>query len=369
MAKVIAPPPQTATVRPEELYRWLTMHQHLDPDLAVWTFLVFSRRTAEVSVEAICGPHPGAQRLRDGPLPVFSVSGGGPATERPDGWFVVVPTDLPQVFRLIALARSNSWTQTIVPFVRSRYPLLAPLHLTHADLQRGLTDLEHSLLPGQSLRVVRASAIEQIVVDHGQSRRVRRNRSSVIYTDETLDGAFRTAYERGQRFRRLMLDLETADRSRRIARLRLSTEGWFAWSPLVNELPAILESGLLTGAAERLELFRHRGREERDYKPADPLQIRFEVQLFEDRRVTNAFGRLMLAYPRAVKALLHQNPYYHMSVSDEGDGSAFDLWILNPQRLLVIPRLRASEAAINRLVNYIVENFRDGLVTAYRDDE
>lgn len=371
MAKGSVPPPPEATGSVGEFYRWLARHECLEEfGLAIWKHLVFSRYPAEFSVEALCGAFPGAQRLRESFLPVFSLSRpGGPDGRRLDGWFVILPTESPNIFSLTTLSDSDYWLRVVVPFVRSRYPRLAPLHLMQSDLRRGLDVLQHALPAGRALKVIRAAAKERIVVDGVEGHRIRRERSSVIYTNETLEGAFQLARERGQRFRRLMVDLETTEHGEKIARVRVSNEGWVAWTILLEAPSAALEHGLISGAARRLELFRNRGREERDYKPAEPLQIAFEVRLFDDRRLVRAFGKLMLGYPRAVKALLHQNPYYHMSLSDEGDGSAFDLWILNPQRILVVPRLRASEAAINRLVSYIVENFREGQVEAYRGDD
>jgi len=149
----------------------------------------------------------------------------------------------------------------------------------------------------------------------------------------------------------------------------LSKDGWTAWDSLRGRLDVSLERVLVDRTSERLNLFRNRGLVTRNYAPDVPLAIEFEVAVFDDRRVLRSFGALMFKYPRSTKALLHQNPYYHMSLSDQGDGSAFDLWVLSPRRVLVVPRLRASEPALSRLVNYIVENFRDARVSNYVANE
>jgi hypothetical protein len=51
-----------------------------------------------------------------------------------------------------------------------------------------------------------------------------------------------------------------------------------------------------------------------------------------------------------------------MSIVDHRDGSAYELWVLSAEKILLLPQLRATYASINRLVNQILNNFKDGVV-------
>ena len=56
----------------------------------------------------------------------------------------------------------------------------------------------------------------------------------------------------------------------------------------------------------------------------------------------------------------HGNPYIHMSVADYTDGSSYDLWVVNPKRIVIVPQIRATEGSLSRLTNHIFEQFKEG---------
>jgi hypothetical protein len=59
-------------------------------------------------------------------------------------------------------------------------------------------------------------------------------------------------------------------------------------------------------------------------------------------------------------AVLHENPYVHVSLIDFLDGSAFDIFATTPYAVTLIPQVDASAFSLNRLCNHIFENFREG---------
>ena len=55
-----------------------------------------------------------------------------------------------------------------------------------------------------------------------------------------------------------------------------------------------------------------------------------------------------------------------VAVTDLLDSSAFEIWAVPPSRLTLIPGLKASEAAFERLVHYIFDAFREGRIAKYQ---
>ena len=47
------------------------------------------------------------------------------------------------------------------------------------------------------------------------------------------------------------------------------------------------------------------------------------------------------------------------------DGSSFEVWAISSNQLALIPGLKASEAAFERLTDYVFEKFREGKVRDY----
>ena len=67
-------------------------------------------------------------------------------------------------------------------------------------------------------------------------------------------------------------------------------------------------------------------------------------------------------------AVEHGNPYAHVKMTDMYDGSSFDVWAISPSRIALMPGLKASEAAFERIVDYIFDKFREGQIADYGNE-
>ena len=70
-------------------------------------------------------------------------------------------------------------------------------------------------------------------------------------------------------------------------------------------------------------------------------------------------------YPHSIHAVQHGNPYVHVQIADTFDGSAFEVWSLADDEMVIVPQLHSTEAAVERLVHYVYEEFREGTITDY----
>jgi len=77
------------------------------------------------------------------------------------------------------------------------------------------------------------------------------------------------------------------------------------------------------------------------------------------------FVHILSKYPHSMYAIEHGNPYAHVKLADIYDGSSFDVWAISPSRIALIPGLKASEAAFERLVHFIFDKFREGQIANY----
>jgi len=94
--------------------------------------------------------------------------------------------------------------------------------------------------------------------------------------------------------------------------------------------------------------------------PVSPINIEFGETVFEDRDDNLTFLSALDLMTRSGIAVLHENPYVHVSLIDFFDGSAFDIFATTPNAVTVIPQVDASAFSLNRLCNHIFENFREG---------
>jgi hypothetical protein len=263
------------------------------------------------------------------------------------------------------VAERDFWVQGFQRLLTAKYPQLMPLFLSQREMQQALKQIEQAVGNQRSLTVTRISAKERLTT-YARRRKapLRRYRSDLGWTAEDVATAFYKAEERGQWFKSISVDIPCEPHPKPIG-LTIAKAGWYAWDKFNPSLAQVLESFLIEVTGSRVELLKNRGLRARKYVHSPPLVIDFQSSVFSEKQAVRRFRQALEKYPHATKALIHANPYLHMNLSDNIDGSSFDIWVLSLNRVLMLPGLEASEAAIGRVVNHIFENFGEGEVANY----
>ncbi|HEX3071470.1 MAG TPA: hypothetical protein VHX14_23090 [Thermoanaerobaculia bacterium] len=273
--------------------------------------------------------------------------------------FAILDAGRPNMFVALAVCASEDW-QTLVRFLDARYPQLVPVYLSQRELIGSIKTLRHST-SDLALRVREMSATEKIETETG-----KRKRSVREWTDEDLDNLLIHVEDRRQIINSLRFDFhrrinDTVDvtptlscKVTRNAIVEVSGKFAVAWNTVIADI--------VTAGADKLKFFSQRGLRDRNYS-ASPLAIHFKRQVFDDLGEVRRFVDVMRKYPHSAYAINHGNPYAHLQLSDRYDGSSFELWAVTSDEILVVPRLRATEGAVERLIHYIYDEFREGEVT------
>jgi len=124
---------------------------------------------------------------------------------------------------------------------------------------------------------------------------------------------------------------------------------------------AVFEQRILN----RLALAAHRRRElmtnrQRviDQAPKQPIEIRLSTPMLADAAATGqVIEELSLAHNHLSYAVLHRNPYLHVSVMDETDGSNYDIFVTRPDTIEIHPGFRASLGSLTRLAQVLGDRF------------
>ena len=134
---------------------------------------------------------------------------------------------------------------------------------------------------------------------------------------------------------------------------------------MYHELRSFLIEPLEIIAAERMQLLEGRGIIERDYKPGPPLEISYEDEVFDSTAKVRQFGETLGHYQDSSIVIYHGNPYFHANIADQRDGSSFEIWVLSQRRILISPQAKASAQALSRVITFIFDRFKEGMVSEY----
>lgn len=268
------------------------------------------------------------------------------------------------VAAVISICRSRQW-RALRSGIRSMYANLVPVLLSQTELVRAAKSLKQQT--GHDVRVRALSAKERI---HGATSRPRR--SVRYWTDEELDEALMKVQEMQQLI--TSLDVEFFPRIGDHAHVvpsvvgKIRKDGELEVSGSFRVAFDAIAVPIARAGLQKLHFFSGRGLRESKYA-ARPLAISFNRPVFDDLPTVRSFVKTLTKYPKSMHAVAHGNPYAHLQMTDLLDGSSFDVWAVPPDRIALMPGLKASEGAFERLVTYIFESFREGQVTTYDREE
>lgn len=265
---------------------------------------------------------------------------------------------------VISVCRTEQW-KVLQRLVRSQYPDLVPILLSQAELITGAKKLRQ--VTGHEVRVRTFSAKERLDGSADKARKSVRQ-----WTDEQLDEALQSVSERGQVLTSLEVELyprlgahahvipKVSCKIRKAGELEVTGSLDLAFEAVAKEVARVGE--------RKLRHYSGRGLREARYKPR-PLAINFPQAIFEELETVRGFVRSLEKYPHSMYAVEHGNPYAHVKITDLFDYSAFEVWAIPPGRIALLPGLKASEAAFERLVHYIFDDFKEGQVAEYERTE
>lgn len=113
---------------------------------------------------------------------------------------------------------------------------------------------------------------------------------------------------------------------------------------------------LAVSASRRLALLSGRNRVvDQPVKP--PIQIVLPAPTLSDSAATGEVLRVLGDTSSLSFAVLHRNPYLHVIVSDDIDGSNMDVFVTEADRIELHPGFRTSMGSLARITNVLSEHF------------
>lgn len=263
--------------------------------------------------------------------------------------------------RMIVSACTRDEWKTLRRFLKKQYPTVIEVFLTQLQIMKLIERLHAHVGPALRIRSYTAKeAIDESTRKHTKSVRE--------WTNEPFEEAFRTIKERSQFITAVDLEFKTDARTqnmppelthckiRRCGEIEVMGDFLFVFEWAIAEIIRI--------ADQKLKFFHARGLRQSNYK-ARPIAIQYDTEVFAEVAGIRRLVDTLKLYKNSMHSVVHGNPYAHVKLTDTMDGSSFDVWALSASEIALVPGLRASEAAFERLINHVFETFQEGSIAAY----
>lgn len=113
---------------------------------------------------------------------------------------------------------------------------------------------------------------------------------------------------------------------------------------------------LAVAASRRRELMSNRQRQINE-PPKQPIQVRLPTPIFTDAKTTGEVIAELEASRNISFAVMHRNPYLHIALTDNSDGSNYDLFVTRPDVIEIHPGFRASLGSLSRIAQGLGDRF------------
>jgi hypothetical protein len=180
----------------------------------------------------------------------------------------------------------------------------------------------------------------------------------------SLDEAFDFVHRNNGWFQSIEFEVKKSDRI--AATISVTRQGIVKATGLLNRAYSVFTMSVCKTIHENITLFSRRARLARQDLSTSPLVIEFDTDQFGEVEENKRLIQAMRKMRTTSVSVLHGNPYLHLSLLDYLDGSAFDLWVLDDRRIILVPQMKASVAAIKRLVNHIFDDYAEGRLSSYQ---
>jgi hypothetical protein len=275
------------------------------------------------------------------------------------GDFLVIPELRGSMSLLVCLEPLVFWHEGLSPFLDWAYPRFVTPFFTQAELHQFVRNI-HNALPTHRVRIRRTSSRERLKADAR-----KKFKSQVEWTDIDADSLFREAAARNTFFRSISFELVFPKDEKIVSDETFGTISKYGYVSCTSRFDLFYRTILqpmMEYGEDRLRFLQGRTRNETTNFIPKPVKIEYDSEVFSNVQQIARLLETLKRFKHGSCSVLHGNPYLHVSMLDNYDYSAADVWVLNRNEVLIVPQIRTSEAALKRIISHIFENFREGIL-------
>lgn len=269
-----------------------------------------------------------------------------------DGEFYFFAHNDPDVYTAYTISDSDFYKYGLKRYLQALPPELSFSFIDSGDLRRLFEVLDDSI-DGQLI------ATRAVIKSPGANTDVR------YFDDTAYFEVFNSPEVAEQDYYVDKLEFEVRQSSRNFSG-QVSRK---AESRFVDGESAIYFQLLLDNVAslisDKSDLFSNRSREYGS-REAEPIQITYREGAIEGREENYRLIRALDGLSKSSVTVYHDNPYMHASILDFNDGTTADVFLTSDSNVSIIPGFNASQRALSRITDQILEGFREGDISVGR---
>lgn len=246
------------------------------------------------------------------------------------------------------------FSKSLKPVVSNLFPQII-LTTIKTDEMRGLIELYKQSHGLSNVRIRRAS----------QQLRFHDNKpmSAVVWPNMGTEEAFAFLHENNGWFK--SIEFEAYSNGSSWGKVSIARNGTVRTTLRYRAAANTIVQSIVDQVESQITLFSNRSRSKAENFEVKPLSIVFSEPLFEKVETNKTFIEQFRTMKNASVSVIHGNPYLHIQLIDYYDGSSFDVWVIESNRVDIVPQTKASAGSIKRITKHVFNTFAEGEVREY----
>lgn len=255
---------------------------------------------------------------------------------------------------LSAICTASQWANHFDKLLEFLHPNAFRPFLRQSELRKIFISMSNELADGLHIRLTKVSTTQRLLP--GQSR--RRYASGIVWTDIAPDDAFGQAADTLTYFKRISFEVCEGEMVQELKPTGIegavTRHAHFAVSKQPHWLFLAVIEAALARAQNDLDFATNRGRLQASDRVSTVMTAQFSDGVVFNPEDAPRIAKALQRMPHTSISVLN-GERLHVTLVDMRDGSAFDIVSASDRRLLILPHLRATEAAVTRLCGYIYD--------------
>lgn len=273
------------------------------------------------------------------------------------------------IYILVTHENVHFFNGGIMSFFNRFYPLISRTFLDSLYIQKLLVNLE-SGLSDDKIRITRL-VTKSWVKNIDAKKRVE---SDVKWTDLPFREAFQKVLDNEEWIKSIDFTISRDPNKRDLTipsvftsskLFKIYRDTRFQCSSNFSQFFDRIIEGMVNKAAESFTMFDNRARTKEENFETKPLAIEYDIDIFKEKSQNKRLIDVLQGIKNSSLSVFHANPYLHVSYVDYHDGSSYDIWVLSNNKISIIPQIRSTPAALDRLCEGIFTGFREGTIKEF----
>ncbi len=266
--------------------------------------------------------------------------------------FKIIPTDL---YVFFTFENQDFIEKVLLRYLENYNSEISKIHLNSNQIESFLIDLE---------KEYKAEINTEILVSYkrlfySDFKKKKERESKIIYTNEPFRDSFLKAKKDSTWIDKINFSVENSENL--LFKGYISREAIFKCNLSFNDFFNFILNRIIKIGEKKIKLFGNKSRLE-NKGAIKPIVFNFFAEVLRKESYPQLIS-VISKYPKSSYSIYHGNPYLHMGIVDYNDGSSYDLWITEPNKLIIIPQLKATLNSLTRFSEFISTNFTDGEIT------